>query len=309
MFDYVKKAVELFDKNGRFFQKPNNEHHVAVHPLDDPQVWLSTPCYEPPANVNIENAQKWINSIIGTTRDNQPICKLVWNGDRSYWYEFFMQWNNIGQPTAGVVPRPRIRYKIKRDPATGQFLSDVFPPRWVLLFRLEPEQYADGWKKESYVWAPEINCFKQIRPDEPPKVFWLWFATLAEHSDYCCATAAKVPAKCYGKYVEPYFAQDLLEIQGAAMQAEGTRNPYAKIGRDFIRLAEDENNGYRFELQELKIESEIYAENPYALLGIHASLKAGIENEKQAKQMVKEFYDREIQTVAAKAATKQENLV
>ncbi len=232
-------------------------------------------------------------AFTGTPRGNESIYKLVWNGDPAYWYEFFYKWNALGQPTTAPGRRPRVRYKY--DPEAGR---DVFPPRWLLLTRIEIEQYADTWKRESYIWDPVINCEKQIRPDTPPPVIWVHFATVAIHGDFCCAEAFKRKALCFGKYCSPYAWREKLETQRAADMAAGNKTPFEKIDGSFISEIEDENNGYRQEMADLQVDAEIDIENPMALLGIEGSLRAGIEDPKEARRIVSEFYDRQKQDLA-----------
>lgn len=288
MFDSnptLEKAVDLVDHGGRLISTPRK-----LHALDDPSVWRAEPAYTAPADVDIVQTQKWIDSLMGTTKGNESIYKLVWNGDPNYWYEFFYKWNSTGKPTTAPAKRPRVRYKF--DPKT---LRDVFPPRWLLLTRIEPEQYADSWKRESWVWAPEINCEKQIRPDTPPPVFWAHFATVAEHGDFCCASAEKRQELCFGKYCSPRAFRERLENQKAADIAAGNLTPFEKIDGSFISEIEDENNGYKQEMAKLRAEAEIMIENPMALLGVEGSLRAGINDPKEARRIVSEYYDRQAQ--------------
>lgn len=275
----------------------------TTHPLDDKNVWKLYPSYNPPVGVDIAFWQKEINRIIGTTRDKQPIMKLVWSGDRREWLEYFFEWNALGKPTAPPVRLPYIRYKILRDEQTGERIRDVFPPRWLLMVRLEPEQYADGWEKESYVFAPEIGCNKLIRPETPPKSFWMWYATIAKHTSYCCAQAEKDGEKCFGQYAPPSYAYDVLHNARKTMDATKS-NPFARIDASDISFMLSELNGYRQEIAALKVEAQIHIENPYALLGIEASLKAGINTLPEARKIVKEFYDRKIEKAAKKLQRK-----
>lgn len=293
MFDFIKtKVADLTDMLGHPISLPKPVE--PLHAYDDPDIWLKEPAYNAPADVDIVQEQKWIDSLMGTTRDNQSIYKLVWNGDRNFWYQFFLgPWNSLGKPMAPVVRRPRIRYKVLRDPITRAIQQDVFPPRWVILTRLEPEQFPN-YKQESYSWAPEINGYKQIRPDEPPDVFWLWYATIARHTDYCCATAQKNQKHCYGKYVAPGYAREMLQMQRQADLAAGVRSVYQQVDSSFADEIADQYTGYTYEMEQLKVEAEVFIENPMALLGVEASLRAGV-NAKEARQMVKEFYDREAQ--------------
>jgi hypothetical protein len=316
---FLNKAADLVNHLGRPFQKEKITD-TRPHPLDDPEVWADEPMFQPPADINIESEQKWIDSMMGVTRDNQSIYKLVWNGDRRYWHQFFMHWNALGKPTAPPMERPRIRYKVIRDPDTRRPVRDVFPPRWLILTRIEPEQYADTWKKESYIIAPELCdystytdpttgrdvneprvVYKQVRPDEPPPVFWQWYGTVASHSDFCCATRARDKEKCFGRYASPGQFRETLELQAQADRAVGTRHVFEKVDSSTMGEIEDQQNGYAYEVMQLQAEAEIYIENPLALIGVIGSLKAEV-NPQQAQKIVKEFYDREIQKAAAKGA-------
>lgn len=286
----VQGPVGLVNEFGR----PFLERTEKLSPMDDPDVWLEAPMYSPPSGVDIVAEQKWIDSLMGTTRNGESIYKLVWNGDRRYWYEFYMQWFSTGLPSSPLTRRPRIRYKALRDDNTRALIRDVFPPRWLILTRIEPEQYAETWKQESWVYAPEIHCKKQIRPDDPPKVFWMWYATIAKHDDYCCATKAREYKKCFGSYRPPRYAGQLLAAQSKADRDSGM-SPFSKVEPSWISEVEEEQNGYAQELADLQVEAEIFIENPMALLGIQASLKAGLDDPKKARQFVKDFYDRQIQ--------------
>lgn len=277
-------AVGLITESGRTLERVE-----TLHPLDDKAVWAKSPAYNPPADVDIVQTQKWIDSIMGTTRDNESIYKLVWNGDRNYWYEFFWQWDGLGRPIGAPVKCPRVRFGVRLGP-NGRKDLDVFPPRWLILTRLEPEQYAENWAAESWVSAPEINGKKLIRPETPPKVFWLWYMTIAEHSGHCCASAHKRQEKCYGKYASPQAARSILEQQREADKKAGAR-PFDTVHSSVLTEIEEDNNGYRRELDNLRIESEIYLENPMALLGLPA-MEAGVSL-KQGRQIVADALKRQ----------------
>lgn len=266
-----------------------------LHPLDDPQVWLDHPLHQPPAGVDVARCQREIDSIFGVTRDNQPIIKLVWNGDVSFWLEYFMSWDATGRPNAPAVKRPRVKFKNFRD-RFGKLIRDVFPPRFLLLARLEPEQYADAYQRESYFFAPEIGAMKQIRPDEPPPVYYLWYATIARHDEFCCQISKREQQFCYGKYAPPQFIYESLHAQKKAQEIQNIKySPFERIDGDLIRQFENYQNGYRYEVARLKVESEIYVENPMALIGPHAAQRAGIDTPQKARQVVKEYYDRQLQ--------------
>lgn len=296
--------IEIVETGGRLLSSIE-----ALHPLDDPAEWERVIAYDPPAGVDIEADQKWLNDLMGLTRDNQPIYKLVWNGDRRYWHEFYNQWNAYGEPTSEIMRRPRVRWKGIRDPNTREFIRDIFPPRWLVLTRLEPEQYADSWREESYTYDSVFQGYrmvgnemraeykqvnKQIRPNVPPPVFWTFYTTVARHSNFCCATAEKEKHLCFGKYTTVRGIREQLEIQRANDLAAGNKSPFEKVGKGFIEANDDINNGYKLEMEELQVESEIYVENPMALLGIVGSMKAGIDDPKRARQLVEDHYKKRI---------------
>ncbi len=301
-----KDAVLLIGTGGSgttasFLQtQPAPEAVKQIHPLNDPDVWLHFPTYTAPTEINAKRAQSEIDSIAGVTRDNKSIIKLVWSGDRSFWYQFYMKWDRSGKPLEGIVRRPLIRHKVLRD-ENKKFIRDVFPPRWLLLSRIEPEQFADSWARDSYVFAPEIGTIKQIRPDNPPEAMYLWYATIARHHDFCCAKAYKEQRMCYGEYAPPSHAHNELGEQKRALEKSGiSSNPFEKVDGAEIRRIENENNGYLLELAQMEIESEIYLENPFALLGIEGSRRAQI-TAKQADQTVKDYLDRRKTELAKRA--------
>lgn len=263
--------------------------HSVLSPYDNPDVWRRSAAYDPPSNVDIEREQAAINMIGGTTRNGEPIFKLVWNGDHRFWDGYYMRWTIAGQPIGDLKRRPRIRYKVLRD-ADGRVVRDSFPPRWLLLTRLEPEQFAKGWKNESWVYDASIGRKKMIRPDEPPKVFWLWFMTIAKHTDYCCAKAEKEQRICYGKYVPPSFAHSALAQQVKADEQQGKRNPFADISSQTITYLHDLNTGYRQEMAEMQAMKDIYIEHPYALLGLGAMQAIGDKGIQYARNLVKEHF-------------------
>lgn len=269
-----------------------------TRPIDDPNMWARTAMYDAPAAVDVERCQKEIDAIYGTTRGGEPIMKLVWNGDRRYWHELFMSWDATGKPNAPVVKRPRVRFKALRD-KNDKLIRDVFPPRWLILVRLEPEQYPN-YAMESWIWDPAARRAKCMRPDTPPSVYWLWFATIAKHNDHCCSTARKHQYKCYGEYAPPQFIYDFLGSQKRADEAAGLKfNPFEAIDQSMISELEAGCNGYEYEIQQLAIEHEIYVENPMALIGPAAAIRAGIDTPAKARQVVDEFYDRKKQEAAS----------
>ncbi len=293
-------TIKLLDKNGKPFA--SRLPHAAVHtaeslelsPLDDPNEWLRHPAHTPPAEVDIEREQRSIDSIVGTTRGNEPIIKLVWAGDRSFWLKFFMSWNSAGRPNREAVARPLIRYGTVRSD-DGEFRRDVFPARWLLLSRIEPEQYADSYRENCYAHAPEISGMKQIQPDEVPKVMWLYYRAIGVHTNFCCGTAARAKKKCFGTYAPPSVCHVELGEQKRACEKSGfkTHNPFEQIDGETVRLAQNENTGYYDEIERMKVQQQIYMDNPMALLGVMATMNGDFDGAR-GKQIVKDYYDRKI---------------
>lgn len=279
--------------------RKSDEAIPSLHPLDDPAEWLRSPAYDAPKEIDIAREQAAIDRIYGTTRDNQSIMKLVWAGDREYWDQYFTEWNGLGQPTKEPERWPLIRYGTIRD-EFNRPVRHTFPPRWLILTRIEKEQYAATWGVESWVRAPEINGFKLVRPPEPPPVFWMWFATVAYHSGHCCGTARKNRKHCYGKYAPPSHIHETLGIQAKADRQSGHR-PFEAVTFDTIGDILNDNNGYRAELNELKASTDIFVENPMALIGILGGQKAGIDTPKKARQIVSDFVKRQAERLAKKA--------
>ena len=189
--------------------------------LDNPQAWLRYQAFEPPISWDeIAQVQKEIDAVIGTTRENQSIAKLVWNGDVRFWKEFHDRWNINGQPIGDTYKRPHVLYQsVYNSHDIWQF--DAFPPRFLILTRLEPEQYADTWRVESMIWHPDIQKMVQILPAECPPVRHMWFMTIGHHVAGCCQRAAAEEHNCYGKYVHPRACLEELKRIRASMEAEG----------------------------------------------------------------------------------------
>lgn len=296
----LAEALSRFQQMDQAGKEVDGQRKLEKHPLNDPEQWALEPAYYPPSDINVAQCQKEIDQIYGTTRDGQPIMKLVWSGDRSFWHEVFMQWNGLGKPSAPPVRRPRLRYKTIRDDL-GRLVRDVFPPRWLILTRLEPEQYADSYAAESYFFDPGIRCMKQIRPDEVPEVYWLWFMTVADHNGHCCTVARNNRELCYGKYAAPQHVYEILGRQREADAKANIHSPFEKVSGQFIQQIENRHNNYFYEIAKLKAEAEIYIENPLALIGTQVAYAKDLSH-KQAQQMVKDYYEKQIAEATEKQA-------
>lgn len=169
--------------------------------LDDPRQWQDG-VIPPPADVRVEDVQREIDSLVGTTRDGKSIAKLVWNGDVSYWKDVCLDWDSTGAPVR-FIKRPYVLYRSVWD-AQGHLVKDIPVPRWLILTRIEPEQYVPGWKTATRVYHPDRRLWVQVKRDEPPKEWHVWFMTISEHNGHCCRVAAKALAACYGaRYAHP----------------------------------------------------------------------------------------------------------
>lgn len=220
------------------------EFNTGLHPLDDPVEWVQAPHYDPPCSAeDIARWQSRIDSVAGTTRDGKSIVKLVWNGDRRYWKEYNTEWNLVGEPTASVK-RPQVLYKSVTD-STGKLLFDAFVPRWLLMTRIEPEQYVSTWKRDIMVYHPVLKRQVPVKPTTPPKEMYMWLQTIGEHNGHCCRLAAENEASCYGRYARPSLGIKNLEEMMAGVKESGIRNdPFASSSEVMRRLADREGNNY-----------------------------------------------------------------
>lgn len=293
----------LVDQHGRKLIMPSEERKLSqlntkLHPLDDPEEWKKSVNIPAPPGVDVKECQRQVNNIYGLTKNGQEILKVVWSGDREFWFEFFMNWNILGQPTKDATKRPRIRFKALRD-ENGVFERDVFPSRWLILHRIEPEQIAHDWEERSYYFDPSTGTRKQLRPDTVPNPFWLNHMTVMRHTDYCCTTRHKQKQLCFGFYADPQYALADLLTEKQNVQASGEKfTPFEKIDGETVDLFNSEQNGYKHEVEQLQIESQIYLENPFALLGVAEALRLDINTRAKAQDHVREYFKAKIDAVA-----------
>lgn len=261
----------------------------AYSSLNDPRAWLDYPAFEPPLSMSqICDIQLDIDAIIGTTRENQSIAKLVWNGDINFWKSFHNKWDQEGKPVGDLFRRPRVLYKSIKDPK-GAFVRDSFPPRWLLLTRIEPEQYVSTWKNDSLIFCRTRQKFIQFQPVTPPPVYYVWFMTIAEHG-VCCQEAAKYGAICYGKYAHPRACLATLRATRKGMEADGIfeSHPFDSPDRVTRRLREGGLNNY-VEQAVNEFQATVdrtIDESPLAMIDPYTG--AHIETEKQAKEILRE---------------------
>lgn len=213
--------------------------------LNEPNEWLRHAMTEPPVPPSeLERIQREADSIMGLTRDGKSIVKIVWNGDKRYWKRIYRQWDSSGSPIGIPASRPILLYKTVYD-VHGKILRDAFPPRYLILTRIEPEQYHDEWKASGLVFHPQYKKYIRLRPSEPPKDWYLWFATVADHDNWCCGQASENDVMCFGKYAHPAKAlQTLREIRKGIEEAGTRSHPFEKASVATQRFIENRLNDY-----------------------------------------------------------------
>jgi hypothetical protein len=271
------------------------------HPLDDLCEWGKDWTHTPPlARHEIAEWQKRFDRAFGLNRDGKPCFKLVWNGDRSYWWKYAYDWDAYGK---GVKweQRPRILWK-KVEIGNGDYI-DLFPPRWLILMRIEPEQYAESWKRESWAWDERRKQNKQIRDDEPPKVFWETVVVIGEHDKFCCDV---FEGECFGAFRNPNDA-DLEWLHERKREFEaGVQSPYEKLnGRSEARIASFCKDYYRQQYAKMPASTEIVIENAGAYLKPLLDFTGEKLSPREEKQIVKTALDRHY---AEKAETYEERI-
>lgn len=216
----------------------------ALSPFDNPMAWGAPAFSAPLSDSEIARVQKDIDSICGTTRDNKSIAVLVWNGDTRFWKDVCIDWDIEGKPT-NFIKRPIVLYRSVYG-AHRKFIRDEFPPRWLILTRIEPEQYAAGWERDSKVWCPERQTYIQLKPDVAPKEWHVWFKTIAEHNGTCCKNLGEKGLSCYGKYAHPSSALEELRMIRKGIEASGLppATPFDSPDRLTRKLREKSVNDY-----------------------------------------------------------------
>lgn len=180
--------------------------------FDNEMEWLREAAYDAPLSVEqIADVQREIDGVVGITRDNRSIAKLIWSGDRRYWKEYHDQWEpGSGKPVGEPYRRPIIQYRSIFEGDSDVFVRDAFPPRWLIMTLMEPEQYVSDWGQESKFWHPELQMNVQVLPEVPPKERLVYYMTVAIHQLGCCQRAETEDRDCWGKYAHPRHALETL---------------------------------------------------------------------------------------------------
>lgn len=218
----------------------------ALSPFNDPRHWGPSDWSCPLSPEEVAAFQTRIDAIAGLTRDNQSIMKLVWSADKTYWRDICINWDTVGKPIE-FIKRPILLYRSVFDP-NGKLMYDIPPPRWLLLTRIEPEQYAATWARDARAWIPERNQYVQLKPETPPENGWyVWFMTIADHDPWCCPQAAEEERTCYGLYAGPeYGIAELIRTRDGMESSEyrDTTAPFDSPDRLSRKLRERGVNNY-----------------------------------------------------------------
>lgn len=150
----------------------------------------------PPASFTRLDAAKWqtrLNEAIGT-KDGRPIVKLAWAPDELRWYPHRMEDDPVGYTF------PIFIY------GSDENGEKIAAPRWVLLERIEPEQFAAGWELGRYSRADgSMWDWKGPCPSEK----YVELRAHCYHDGECCKCHGDVQCQCdplftcWGKYIDP----------------------------------------------------------------------------------------------------------
>lgn len=146
-----------------------------------------------PSNFNQAAFQSKIDRITGT-KDGRPLIKLAWAPDELRWMP-----HKLGDDPEGYTFPIFCTGKNEQ----GEFVA---PERWVLLERIEPEQFAHTWEAKRYVnWRGSVYDVKGPCPSEK----YVELRCHAYHDEVCCPCVGdecKCGEKynhCWGRYAEP----------------------------------------------------------------------------------------------------------
>lgn len=213
-------------------------------PFNDPDQWGPALNSQPLSATEVQRYQDEIDSIVGTGRDGKSIAVLAWNGDKRYWRQICLEFHTDGSPVE-FIKRPMVLYRSVYHDTTRKLLYDIGPPRWLILTRIEPEQYVPGWSRDSKVWMPDRQQYVQVKPETPPDEWFVWWMTIAEHDEFCCGQAKDERRKCYGTYAGPGRGIEELKIATQALEGKQLDNsPFQDLDRLTQKLREREVNDY-----------------------------------------------------------------
>lgn len=163
---------------------------MTIKPRDGAESWQ--PDMAPPSNFNREAFQRRIDQITGT-RDGAPLIKLVWAPADKRWTPCPHH-----SPVGYTFP-----IFVAYTTADGEHVA---APRWVLLERIEPEQFAPTWEQMRYtmengiLWDWKGPC---------PSEYYAELRCITQHDGLCCpclgdtCECGRDYDHCWGRYLEP----------------------------------------------------------------------------------------------------------
>lgn len=147
----------------------------------------------PPRGFDRVAYQARVDAIVGV-RDGRPIIKLAWAPDERRWMPHRME----DEPQGYIFPI----FCHGKD-ANGELTA---PDRWVLLERIEPQQFAPTWEAGRYSrYDGSTWDWKGPLPDEK----YIELRAHCNHDGECCSCVGDACncgaqyAHCWGRYIEP----------------------------------------------------------------------------------------------------------
>jgi hypothetical protein len=274
-------------------RKPHIEN-----PLDDMMAWLETDLSKPPLDAEWQaDFQKKLDSAFGA----KDAIVLAWSGDQKYWNTVACDWFSTGTAKQWEK-KPIVLFGCFNVSETDYIY--VSPPRWLLLERRHPAQYAATWEQSAWIAdARMLSNRKRFLPEQPPKAMYEWLRTIAEHDQTivigdmprCCRTALDVKKVCYGRY-KPPSEIDIAYVRGIRekMDRDGLvqRND-EPVNEQSLKQAKMTSKFYhqQAERQQSSALKDFILSNPRAFLGAMPQRKGITLSDREITEAVKEALD------------------
>jgi len=169
---------------------------MKLAPQDGAERWVPN---EPrPSNFDVAAYQRLIDQIVGT-RDGRSIIKLAWAPEELRWRPY-----PHGTEPHGYTFPIFIAYHDSEG-------NEVSAPRWVLLERIEPEQYAPTWEATRYsMYGADGETLRLWDWAGPcPTERYVELKAWCYHDGKCCpclgdeCKCGPEYFHCWGRYLEP----------------------------------------------------------------------------------------------------------
>ena len=151
--------------------------------LDNPKRWEVE--MRPPA-FSVLAFQRQLDRITGVS----GAVKLVWCPD----WKVFKSRRVMENVTEQTTPA--------QSALTDTLGRSVAPPRWMLVERVEPEQYVPDWNNNRWFSDPRDGYQYDLRGPCPSEYF-RWYMTIAAHDRLCCEQRHSSNFVCWGYYKHP----------------------------------------------------------------------------------------------------------